>query len=193
MKKNLKSLVAFHSIVVTVFGLAYLFAGNYEFLIYLIVILVLSWVIWISHKKLNYPITLLWALSVWTLLHLAAGIVPVGDEVLYRWMVWTLSDSYPIIRFDQVVHAYGFGTTAFLTYYLIKPLVKVKAKDSLVVSMVIVLGALGFGTVNEILEFTATVITPETGVGGYINTSLDMVSNLFGALIALFIIRRKAL
>jgi len=38
---------------------------------------------------------------------------------------------------------------------------------------------------NEIVEFFATVILPETGVGGYINTSLDLVFNLLGALIAM--------
>ena len=42
---------------------------------------------------------------------------------------------------------------------------------------------LGFGGLNEIIEFGATVISPNTGVGGYVNTALDLVADLIGALL----------
>ena len=45
--------------------------------------------------------------------------------------------------------------------------------------------------INELLEFIATVLVPETGVGGYVNTSLDLVSDLIGAILAMVIIRLK--
>ncbi len=41
---------------------------------------------------------------------------------------------------------------------------------------------------NEIIEFITTVIVPESGVGGYENTSLDLVSNLLGAIVAMMYI-----
>lgn len=193
MKKDLKVLITVHSLVILSFGVVYLSARNYEFLIYLAAILGLTALVWFSRKKIHYSMSLLWALVIWTFLHLAGGIVPVGEGVLYGWMVWPLSDTYPILRFDQLVHAYGFGTTAFLVYALLKPFTKTKAKDSIALSIVIVMGAAGFGALNEALEFLAVVLAPRTGVGGYINTSLDSVFNFLGALIAIVIIRRKAL
>ena len=44
--------------------------------------------------------------------------------------------------------------------------------------------ALGFGALNEVVEFVATLLVPETNVGGYRNTGWDLVSNLSGATIA---------
>jgi hypothetical protein len=35
--------------------------------------------------------------------------------------------------------------------------------------------------VNEVVEFVATLLIPETNVGGYRNTGWDLVSNLIGA------------
>ena len=59
-------------------------------------------------------------------------------------------------------------------------------------SVVVVMAGLGVGALNEIVEFAATVVMPETGVGGYINTSLDLVADLIGALAALIYIRHDA-
>ena len=53
------------------------------------------------------------------------------------------------------------------------------------------MAGLGVGAFNEIIEFFATVIIPETGVGGYENTSLDLISNLIGAIIAMSYIKIK--
>ena len=50
---------------------------------------------------------------------------------------------------------------------------------------------LGFGALNEIIEFAATLLVPETNVGGYRNTGWDLVSNLVGATVAVTLIRAK--
>jgi hypothetical protein len=47
--------------------------------------------------------------------------------------------------------------------------------------------ACGFGALNEIVEFIATMLTV-TNVGGYINTALDLVSNMVGSVITAAII-----
>ena len=44
--------------------------------------------------------------------------------------------------------------------------------------------SLGFGALNEIVEFTAVLLVPETNVGGYMNTGWDLVSNFVGIIIA---------
>ena len=43
---------------------------------------------------------------------------------------------------------------------------------------------MGFGGLNEVIEFFLTLTLPETNIGGYINTGWDLVSNLVGATIA---------
>ncbi len=189
MKKELWPVLIIHALIVMSFTVFYLARGNYEFMIYIGVIIGLTLLIFFSYKKINYSAGLLWALMIWSLLHLSGGSVMIGDGTLYQMMVVQLSDVYPILRFDQLVHAYGFGVAAFLTYALLKPFTKTKAKDSVAISIVIVMGAIGFGALNEIIEFSATVVTPKTGVGDYVNNALDQVFNLIGALIALFIIR----
>ena len=47
---------------------------------------------------------------------------------------------------------------------------------------------LGFGALNEVVEFAATLLVPETNVGGYRNTGWDLVANLFGATAAVSLI-----
>ena len=42
------------------------------------------------------------------------------------------------------------------------------------------------GPDNEIIEFIAVLTVPETGVGGYENTMLDLVFNLIGGILAVF-------
>jgi len=51
------------------------------------------------------------------------------------------------------------------------------------------MAGLGVGALNEIIEFIIAQIVPETGVGGYLNTSLDLVSNLIGAILAMLYIK----
>ena len=44
---------------------------------------------------------------------------------------------------------------------------------------------MGFGALNEMIEFSAVLMVPGTNVGGYYNTALDLVSNSIGAVIAI--------
>jgi hypothetical protein len=49
---------------------------------------------------------------------------------------------------------------------------------------------LGFGALNEVIEFVATLTMPETNVGGYVNTGWDLVANTVGATVAVLLIRQ---
>lgn len=191
MSKSLRLLVSMHALIVGGFTVFYLLKGGYEFMIYIGVILFFTLLIWFSMKKIHYSMGLLWALMIWSTLHLMGGGVPFGDAVLYKWIIVPLSDNYPIFRFDQLVHAYGFGVTAFVVYTLLRPFTKTKVSESVALSIVVVTGAMGFGALNEVVEFLATVVAPETGVGGYVNNALDLVFNFIGALIALSIMRYR--
>jgi glycopeptide antibiotics resistance protein len=48
---------------------------------------------------------------------------------------------------------------------------------------------MGFGALNEVIEFTVTLLIQETNVGGYVNNSLDLVFNMCGAVLAALVIR----
>jgi hypothetical protein len=51
--------------------------------------------------------------------------------------------------------------------------------------------SLGFGALNEVVEFVATLSIPETNVGGYENTGWDLVANLVGVALASLIIHLR--
>ena len=42
---------------------------------------------------------------------------------------------------------------------------------------------------NEMIEFSAVLMVPDTNVGGYYNTALDLVFNALGAVIAMVLVR----
>lgn len=50
-------------------------------------------------------------------------------------------------------------------------------------------GGMGFGALNEVIEFIAVLTIPNTNVGGYENTGWDLVANLVGTILAGVIIR----
>ncbi len=53
------------------------------------------------------------------------------------------------------------------------------------------MAGLGVGAFNEILEFVVSTAIPEAGVGGYLNTSLDLSADLIGTLLGLIYIRYR--
>lgn len=192
LKKGQKLILIINLIGIFVFTLLFLSRQNYEFLIYIAVIIFFLLLILLTNEKVNYPNIVLWGLTVWAFLHMSGGGIYVRGKKLYELILIPLiGDPYYILKYDQFVHMVGFGIAALAMYYLLKSRLK-KNNQWVAVSVVIIMAGLGVGALNEILEFIATVITPETGVGGYINTSLDLVFNLIGAILAMaFIIIKE--
>ncbi|MDX9972217.1 MAG: DUF2238 domain-containing protein [FCB group bacterium] len=157
---------------------------NYEFILYVAVIVFFLVVIALTNDRVRYPLSILWGLVIWAVMHLCGGGIRIGDHVLYGQMLIPLSNTLPILRYDQLVHMLGFGVATLLMYHLLTPILRPGLNRHTALSIVVVMAGLGTGALNEIVEFVATVLVPETGVGGYLNTSLDLVSNLLGALLA---------
>lgn len=163
---------------------------NYEFMIYVGVMVFFFILILFTNKKVNYPNSVLWGLSLWGFLHMSGGGILLKDgSRLYELMLVSISESYSILKYDQFVHVVGFFVATLVIFVLLKPLLKPNWKNWTALSIVVIMAGFGLGALNEVLEFIATVITPETGVGGYINTSLDSISNLIGAILAMIYIR----
>jgi hypothetical protein len=53
------------------------------------------------------------------------------------------------------------------------------------------MGGVGFGAINEMVEFLATRVVPDTNVGGFENTGWDLVANTVGAALAALWVRRQ--
>lgn len=168
------------------FGAFYVLQGNYEFLWY-VAILVFFLILLVSTiNKTHFTPLILWGLSIWGLLHMAGGSIPVGDGVLYGVQVidFISNGEMSILKYDQVIHMFGFGVATLVAHHLLAPRWKEGSSKMLLYALAVGVG-MGLGTINEILEFIAVLVLPETGVGGYVNTSLDLIANMTGALLAM--------
>jgi hypothetical protein len=186
----------------TVFTVAYLIAsslvavwrGNVEFLLYIAVMLLLILAVVIVHRSVELSRALLWGMSIWGLAHMAGGLVlipegwPVdaGSHVLYS--LWISPDR---LKYDHIVHAYGFGMTTWLCWQALRASILTRGGSVSPTIGLLILSAtagMGFGALNEIVEFAATLLIPETNVGGYLNTGWDLVANLVGSTAAIVLI-----
>jgi len=169
--------------------------GNTEFMMYIGVMLLLAPIVLLVHLRVSLNNAVLWGLSVWGLVHMAGGLVqvPVGwpveaqSRVLYSW--WILPD---YVKYDHVVHAYGFGLATWVCWQAMRAVIrhhKGDVKPTFGLMALAALAGMGLGSVNELVEFAATLLVPETNVGGYMNTGWDLVSNLIGAVTAATLIR----
>ncbi|MGI9258178.1 MAG: hypothetical protein ACR2QQ_05035 [Gammaproteobacteria bacterium] len=169
--------------------------GNFEFLIYIVVMLILIGVVWLLHRNVSLSSGVLWGLSIWGAAHMAGGLVAVpeawpinGDiSVLYSW--WLIPN---LLKFDHIVHAYGFGIATWACWQGLAAAIRRLGGNVNPTGGLLILSAaagMGLGAMNEVVEFAATLLVPETNVGGYINTGWDLVSNLVGVVIAAVLIR----
>ncbi|MHC0053439.1 hypothetical protein [Actibacterium sp. D379-3] len=174
---------------VAVFSAWFFAIGNYEFIWYVVTMVALIALVSVNLRKAEFPAPLLFSLSLWGLAHMAGGGVPVGDSVLYSAVLVPLSlnGEMTILKYDQIVHAYGFGVTAWLLWHLMARHFP-QTKGTATIYVYPAIGAMGLGSVNEIIEFIAVLGIPETNVGGYYNTALDLVFNAAGACIAVVLI-----
>lgn len=171
-------------IYVPIFTIIALRGTNYEFLLYVCVILFVGAWILLKQRKVRFDRSILWGLTVWGLLHMAGGNLRVGNGVLYGLTLIPLVPRFDIVRYDQLVHTFGFGVATLIGHHLLRPYLREGIDRWGTLSFLIVLMGAGFGALNEIVEFIAVVAMPETGVGGYENTLLDLVFNLIGGILA---------
>lgn len=126
-------------------------------------------------------------LTLWALGHLAGGTIGLDrDRTLYNAVL------PGGIHFDNVVHLVGFGTAGLAWWEASRSwLVPVHGHRAAVVAVAVWLAGMGIGAVNEVAEFIATLVLPETNVGGYRNTGRDLIANLLGAAVAGIVAARR--
>ena len=172
--------------------------GNAEFIFYIVVMLILIGVVWAVDRSVTLSPGALWGLSIWGLAHMVGGLVaaPAGwptavpeGAVIYN--VWLIPER---IKYDHLVHAWGFGIATWVCWQALVAAMRRRGAGVAPTAGLLVLVAaagLGFGALNEVIEFAATLLVPETNVGGYRNTGWDLVSNLVGATVAVTLIRLR--
>ena len=163
--------------------------GNYEFIVYVVTMVALLLLVGLSLGEAEYTLPMLWALSLWGLMHMAGGGVPVSGSVLYNLHLIPIIDTGHlfILKYDQFVHAYGFGVTAWVLHHLvIRHFPETRGTTTALIYPA--LASMGLGAVNEMIEFSAVLLIPDTNVGGYVNTALDLCFNAAGAAIAMTIV-----
>ena len=190
LKKSQIPILIFTLIYLLIFLFIFMGRENYEFVTYVGVIIFFFVLILFTNEKVNYPNIVLWGLSFWGLLHMLGGglLLENGTMRLYELILIPLSETYQIFKYDQFVHLIGFGVATLVMWVLLKPKLK-SVENWTSISVIVIMAGLGVGALNEIVEFTVTVLVPETGVGGFINTSLDLVADLVGAILAMIYIR----
>ncbi|MDZ4401818.1 DUF2238 domain-containing protein [Prosthecobacter sp.] len=173
--------------------------GNREFIFYIVVMLVLVAVMSLVHRRVKLTTGLLWAFSAWGLAHMAGGLCPLpagwpynGDHaVLYSW--WIIPER---LKYDQIVHAYGFGITTWLCWHILRNALRQPdggpVHPTFGMLTLCAAAGMGFGALNEVIEFIAVLTIPNTNVGGYENTGWDLVANLVGTILAALAIRFTA-
>lgn len=183
---------------VAVFTLAYMAAAvvaaimahNFEFVFYIAVMAILIATVSALYLHVNLSTVALWALSIWGLAHMAGGLVavpqgwPINGDIRVLYSLWLIPGQ---LKYDHVVHAYGFAVTTWLCWQVLRNgVAKVGQTIRPTFGIMVLCGAggLGFGALNEVVEFIATLLMPSTNVGGYINTGWDLVANTVGCTLA---------
>jgi uncharacterized membrane protein (Fun14 family) len=143
MKKKHIVLLLVNLAMIVVFGSMFLARQNYEFVIYVGVIIFFLCLVGFSVKKVDYTLGSLVGLTVWSALHLAGGGVTVGEGRLYDVMLIQLSETYPVWRYDQLVHIWGFGASTLVAFSLLVGPLKKPVTNQIAVGIVLVMAGLG--------------------------------------------------
>lgn len=158
--------------------------GNFEFLIYIFITLFIVGLLFATDKKVNFSAKTIGFFAVWVLMHMFGGSIFIYGTKLYSTMLIPMvGEPYNILKYDQFVHFYCYLVVAILLY----DLARTYLNEHWCLFVLVVLAAEGIGAVNEIIEFTAVVVTGTDGVGGYTNNALDLVFNLAGAILGAWI------
>ncbi|MFN3693061.1 MAG: DUF2238 domain-containing protein [Candidatus Paceibacteria bacterium] len=189
MTKSLIPVVSFSALYLILGGIYFARDLNLEFVIYVAVIIAIFTGVFATLRLTQFPIWMLWLLSIWGLMHVAGGAVQTVDGVLFAYKIYPFLDlggDFYILKYDQVVHTYLYGLVAMMAYYTLRAPLGIKGHTFLV-ALVATMISLGISGLNEIMEFLIAVTVERNGVGGYANAMLDLIFNLSGAVVGVLV------
>ncbi len=192
MKKELRNIVRLTYLFILGMVLYNINLGNYEFLVYGIVVGLLYYVLLKADKYYNLPNYSIWLFSIWIFTHFLGGAVHIGGTRLYDLILIDLVGSpFFILKYDQLIHAYTYFVISIIVYFMMKKHFQKGHNKSLIFFSI--LAAIGFGVLNEIIEFGMVVFADAAdAVGGYYNTALDLVFNFIGAVLGVWFVHKES-
>ena len=189
MFRNLPLLVSFFLAGLLI--LLTLWFQNYEFLLYAVTVLALAAILYKTNQYFAFEPIGLWLFNFWLVLHIAGGLAFWQDTRFYDLILVPLvGEPYQVLKYDQFVHFFCYFVMAILMWSVVQKIARPGA-DRTILAVVNVLAASSIGALNEIIEFVAVVALGTDGVGGYVNTAIDLVANLFGAILGTVYMSRR--
>lgn len=184
-KTKLKVLFYFTISYLIFFAIMSVIKENYEFLFYSSIIAVLISIVVLYHKQMRLTYYVLFGLAMLGVLHISGGNITIFGTRLYDFFLIP-----GLLRYDQLVHAFGTFVLIFVIYGLLFPYLDNRAKQNpLLISLLLVLAAMGVGALNEILELGSVIfLGAAKEVGGYLNNALDLLFDFIGAILASFFV-----
>lgn len=185
-------ILIFNFLYLGLFAIHFFSRGNYEFIWYIFIMLILIGVFSFLHKKYKFSTLTLVGLSIWGIAHMFGGSTIFGEPRIYGRVLidlFTTGDT-TIFRYDHLLHFYFYVVMTAVIYQVLKNYLK-RDSNWLVVSVFIVFASMGVGAFNEIVEFMPVLFLAETGVGGYFNIAWDIVFNTLGAIVTIAYISFK--
>ncbi|MCK4873036.1 MAG: DUF2238 domain-containing protein [Phycisphaerales bacterium] len=182
MTRAFQRIMAFTLLYLIVFGYLAIRAGGTEFIFYSICMVIFITLVLVVHRAVRLSNGVLLALSIWGFLHMAGGTVRppwLDGEVIYAWQIIP-----SVLRYDQMTHCFGFAAATMTCWQGLSRALRRPAQPTVGLVFLAALMGMGLGTINEMIEFAATQIDPENGVGDYTNNALDLVFNAIGSTIA---------
>lgn len=182
-----KAVLAFSAIYLVLGALYFLQDLNFEFVIYIVVIVAAFVLLFGTLKITKFPTYILWLISIWGLLHIFGGSIPTPDGVLFAYKIYPFVDlggDFYILKYDQLVHGYLYGVMAIVFWHVLTRTLKAVG-PTWILFLLATMASMGVSALNEIMEFLIAISLERNGVGGYENAMLDLIFNLAGALIAI--------
>ncbi len=180
------AVIGFSALYLFLGGLYFLRDFNLEFVIYVAVIVVIFSGVFTTLRATQFPVWMLWLLSIWGLMHVAGGAVQTVDGVLFAYKIYPFMDyggDFYILKYDQVVHGYLYALVALMSYHTLRVPLQIKG-HTMLVALAACMISVGISGLNEIMEFLIAVTMERNGVGGYENAMLDLIFNFSGAALA---------
>lgn len=180
------AVITFSALYLFVGGLYFLRDFNFEFVIYVGVIIAAFVLLFGTLKVTQFPVYILWLISFWGLLHILGGSIPTQDGVLFAYKIYPFMDyggDFYILKYDQVVHMYLYGVMTLVFYHLLRFTLKA-TRSVFILILIATMASMGVSAMNEIMEFLIAVTLERNGVGGYENAMLDLIFNFSGAVLA---------
>jgi uncharacterized membrane protein YjdF len=194
MRKEMKLPTIITYVYLLIILIINIIQGNMEFLGYAIVIGLLYLLLLRFDKTYKFPPLYIWLFVIWIILHFLGGNLIINGTKLYDYILLPLFNGggeLVLLKYDQVMHFYTYIVIGMLCYHALKKHTK-KETTKKTVAIFAALAAMGIGGINEVLEFGMVLFAnAAAAVGGYTNTALDICFNTIGAIVGVWIARKK--